>query len=907
MPFTLNGIGTRYCGSSNRSARVDVCQSCKRSTTLASYDTREFICVLYIPLIPIAKYRILDDCSSCRKHRRLSAKEFTARLDEILAPLREAIKRSPQDPQTHFALVRTLIGWEMRPEAERQLQVAMSLFPRNVDLILLSAQLAIDRNDFAGALRLYERASQLDPQSAPVTYGHGWLLHQMERYQQAIPVLQRSHFQDPGKAGTLYLLGFSYMKCLRWAEAVNIFQQLLALVPAYKDDKKFLRMMRECKQHLGYELTDAERRAGRSWWPFNRKTRRPKLQSGPTLVRPSLRIAGIALLALVIPSLIFVAWDRRSNIEMYFDNGLDRPVKVELDGHTFDLPRKSPRKEVLKEGAHTVVVRETGGKEIERLAFSVEEMSIFDSVMHDRFFVYDVAAQNVYRRATHGYASSRENSTYEQEFIGMKKFFEQRDVDYPFQSPPDTISIDSNSSVEKKVSFNRADDVDLSRYAILRFSQGKKGEAQAAIERAAANAPCDTRTRRMQVQLAGMMGSADEGSEVARQWIADCAADDLEAHRAYQDVNTSRGRRDALRQEYANLLAAAPNSGKAHYLYGRVMDDPAAAAAQYQLAISRDPSLVWPRLALGYAYEQMERHDAALREFSSVLDMKGRDSSAVVSYAMVAIANGTPEAAVTKVEEAQKANPREYAAVDARWLLALAAHDWVTATKMQKILQPIEGREGAWWRNTKLMRMKSDAGVDQEIDRAARDKELRGLAAQMRALRDIEKGEFAETAAAIAQGGEDIAPSTAALLQAYAAGGLLLQGNAPLAKTMLDSADKALAAEGNTPGKRLAAAVVGGLRGSTSVNAVMAVARENNAMAHGWFVAAVRAAIAQDRARAAECLAHCARAASDLEFPYLEAKAMAANVSRRVATASPGVISHSHQAAATRASVTSEQ
>jgi hypothetical protein len=236
---------------------------------------------------------------------------------------------------------------------------------------------------------------------------------------------------------------------------------------------------------------------------------------------------------------------------------------------------------------------------------------------------------------------------------------------------------------------------------------------------------------------------------------------------------------------------------------------------------------------------------------------------------------------VAKVEEARKANPREHAAVNARFLLALATGDWTTATKMQKVLEPLEGRATAWWRNAKLMRLRGDAGVDREIDQAVRNKELRGLAARMRATRFLEKGEFTESAAAVAQGGDDIDPGTAALLKAYAAGGLLLQGNAPLATTMLEGADKSLAGAGNDPGVRLAAAVIGGLRGSTSVASVMAVARENDAVAHGWFVAAVRAAVAKDYARAADCLAHCSKAASDLEFPYLEAKAMAAKVSPR--------------------------
>ena len=126
MPYTLNGIGTHYYGAANRSARVDVCQSCGRSATLSSYDTREFFCIVFIPIIPLGKYRILNDCSSCRRHHRVSAADFAQQVDDRTAPLREAIRRSPRDPQPYVDLVSTLIGWEMRADAERELESAIA-------------------------------------------------------------------------------------------------------------------------------------------------------------------------------------------------------------------------------------------------------------------------------------------------------------------------------------------------------------------------------------------------------------------------------------------------------------------------------------------------------------------------------------------------------------------------------------------------------------------------------------------------------------------------------------------------------------------------------------------------------------------------------------------------------------
>src|SRR4029079_19760668 len=104
---------------------------------------------------------------------------------------------------------------------------------------------------------------------------------------------------------------------------------------------------------------------------------------------------------------------------------------------------------------------------------------------------------------------------------------------------------------------------------------------------------------------------------------------------------------------------------------------------------------------------------------------------------------------------------------------------------------------------------------------------------------------------------KDLDPGAVALLQAYAAGGLLMRGRSDAAMKILDDATKVLEGTPKTRDVQIASAVIAGLRGTMSVADVKAVADENEARAHGWFVAAVRASVAHDRVHAAESLAHC--------------------------------------------------
>lgn len=876
MPFTLNGIGTHYYGGANRSARVDVCQFCNHSTTLSSYDTREWVCVLFIPIIPLRKYRILNDCSRCRRHQRIGNDQFAKKFAEVTSPIRQAISRSPNDPQPRIDLVRAMIGWEMRGDAERELRSATAAFPQNIDLMLLAAQLAVGRSDLKGALPIYEKAYGIDPQNPTATYGLGWVLHKLEQHERAITILQQAVSQGANKAGALYLLGTSQMKLSRWNEALNSFQQMLGLDAAFQRDKNLIRLMRECKQHLGYQLTDAERRAGRRWWPFGRKQKLPALQSQPTLVRPSLRYAGLAILAVLLLGAGIYVWDRWTNIALYVDNGLDRAVRIDLDDRHFAVARNTMHQEHLRSGAHTLIVRGNDQKEIERLAFRVDKLSLWDAMVHDRFFVYNVSALRIYRRGVHGYAKRREDATYSEELIGMQRWIEQRDVDYVFQGAPNEISVDSNSSNSTihKISFDTARDVDLRNYALVRFAEGKTGEAVKAIDRAAALEPCDTRTRRTQLVIDGAK-SIDTAAATARSWIADCAENDLEAHRAYQDINNENGRQEAMREEYRKLLDSSQSSGKAHYLYGRVLGDPAAAAVEYQEALRLDPTLSWARIALGHAYALMERYDDALREFSAALDMKGHDPSAVVYYATAAISKGTPAEALAKIEEMRKADPRDVGAREARWLLALSSSDWGTAAAMQKAFKSEESPATSLWRSVKLLRMEGDDSVDARIREVVASRDFHALGLQLRIERLIESGNFAQSAELIAGNAKELDPATAAMFQAYTAAGLMMSGKTADGETLLAGAETMLehAQKGN--GERVTRAIVEGLRGTMPVDAVLAATRESSTLSHGWFVAAVRAALAGDRAHQSEYFARSLRAASDFEFPYFEVKGLA--------------------------------
>src|SRR5688500_4409933 len=68
MPPAVNGCGTWYYGKKNVQQYQGVCRTCKNHTTLKSYDTRLYVVVFRIPIIPLARRRIIEECAACTYH-----------------------------------------------------------------------------------------------------------------------------------------------------------------------------------------------------------------------------------------------------------------------------------------------------------------------------------------------------------------------------------------------------------------------------------------------------------------------------------------------------------------------------------------------------------------------------------------------------------------------------------------------------------------------------------------------------------------------------------------------------------------------------------------------------------------------------------------------------------------------
>ena len=72
MPTVHDGIGTWYYGKDRIHTRKGTCKFCNSVEELRSYDTTLYFVFFFIPLVPLGKRKVFDECPSCTRHRVMS-------------------------------------------------------------------------------------------------------------------------------------------------------------------------------------------------------------------------------------------------------------------------------------------------------------------------------------------------------------------------------------------------------------------------------------------------------------------------------------------------------------------------------------------------------------------------------------------------------------------------------------------------------------------------------------------------------------------------------------------------------------------------------------------------------------------------------------------------------------------
>lgn len=665
MPFTVNGIGTHYYGNRNRQVRQALCRSCGREGPLASYDTRLWFVVVFIPVIPLGRKRILDECPSCRRHFVAGADEFAMGSQLAVSEAREKYHREPAVPSALEAHAR-MLAYHQHEDADALRKDALERFPRDAALRCSLAAHLGQMNRYAESAALYEDAWKLDEHLPDARIGAAFNRMNENRLDDARQLLD--FLEKPG-AGQLYALNaletlaLQYQKQGRHQEAIELFRHLLNEFPDAAQNHAVRQMVRVSEKKLGARESVLPDRAG-SWLSvFN--------PWSPQFSKAQHTWAFIMLVAVLLAAgaAANLAWLGRHRT-LHILSGLDQPVTVQVDDQA-PIAVASHERVVVAEGSHRVAVSGpiTANYNI------MMQSPFWSRMFQNPVWIVNVAGTAGLAQLQIHYAANPQPAGIT--FLSGQTTVALPHVDYPFVEAPKTMQLSNRQAVVTKSGLVMTP-VEP-RHLVSHITN--PNQALDCLEAFLQTRPNDGMLFHSYQELAKKSQTVPRAEAFLKSRL-DRRPVEMNWHRTYQNLLEEEGRTNELVAQYQAELDREPNNGLLIYLRARIEDDPDRAEALYEQARTAAADSPWPWYSLGFRSMSSGDWSAARDEFREA-QQRGLDPEFLRgSLFTTQLALGDTETLITENRAALQREAGDVAAL-AMLLDALVAKGEIEAAKQE--------------------------------------------------------------------------------------------------------------------------------------------------------------------------------------------------------------------------------
>jgi tetratricopeptide (TPR) repeat protein len=242
MPYVINGVGTWYYGRTNVSRRHGQCPNCGAETILTSYDTTSYFTVAFVPLIPLGRRHITDQCPHCKKHFSVPLQKWQQERQREIDHVLIEYKNNPGNRETTLKLLRVLFDWGRE---DLFLELAPDVISRhggNPEIMSIVAAI------YSGLGRLKEaedvcRRALNQKFSFDLSIALAQVLIKQlrpdEAYEYLRPVIDERRKEDVAQ---LLFLAEGYQAAGDHAKALEVLDSALDIQPALERDKYFRKM-----------------------------------------------------------------------------------------------------------------------------------------------------------------------------------------------------------------------------------------------------------------------------------------------------------------------------------------------------------------------------------------------------------------------------------------------------------------------------------------------------------------------------------------------------------------------------------------------------------------------------------------------------------------------------------------
>lgn len=586
MPQVINGCGTWYWGKSNISKRDTFCPECHRDVTLISYDTTHCVVIFFLPLVPMRRLRVIDECPVCHKHRVIKLKDWNRGRSEILPQALADWRRQKNDMESATRALGTAIAFQ---DAAAFDEVAAGLGTLGRDDPQFLVALA-DAHEHFGKLpeaeAAYRASFALAPNPATRNSLIINLLRQM-RPEDAWPLLEDVLAQrDESCIVLLQSAAEGFQAVGKHDNALYVVQETLRTFPHLERDRTWSKLRRQSEKDF---------HSGKTRPP---KTIRPASESAAPRERKTFRTLGRLIMPAVLVALavwyVVAAYRAGAQRPVYVVSGLPYAYTAEVAGIPVQLPPMGRQTIQIPEGEIRVRVDSAELKLPDQTCSFKTGFLTRPFSRHTVIINPDQAALIVWEEVEYSANPDPNNPGKGELHVGrLLNSFER--IDYHFVDFPDSLSTSSNHEFRRRVSL--VDDLTPAQTLLLISAKAGPDAALSYLTRLPLRDPHE------ETLLALALSSFDaEALLTALRPLLDDRPLRVEAHRTYQYLMETHHPDHDLAGEYRALLAAEPDNSNLLYLCARATDSPAEIMQYNQRAMNAGPPCARARGALAYAH-----------------------------------------------------------------------------------------------------------------------------------------------------------------------------------------------------------------------------------------------------------------------------------------------------------------
>jgi tetratricopeptide (TPR) repeat protein len=646
MPTTYNGVGTHYYGKKNRTVRTAPCRSCGRVANLESYDTRLWFVIIFIPVIPLGRKRVIDACPLCTRHFVADADKYEEARQLQVSAAQDQFRRDPS-PQAALQVHATLLGFHETEQAAKFRQAARERFPADAEMMAgLAAQLEHVAS-YQEAAELHDVAHRLDPELPEARVAIAMRKMAAGELDEARRLLDFLEVPGAGQQyplGPLDVLSTYYQKTGRHEEALEIAEHLLREIPAAGQQHPFRAFVARSEKALGRT---------ESILPRRQHSLRGLFRGDGHVYSKRLRwavIGGVGLVLLAAGLAVNNEYIRRHRI-LRVINSCGTPVQVRVDDQPPQTVADSGQI-VVNEGRHRIQL--TGA--VDETHDVALEAGYFDRWFSKPAWVLIPGGEAVLVEQAIYYAKDPRPAQHS--LIVGRPFVALPHVDYVFEPPPHQIQVRGGETVVKK-SLERFPGTDLQAF-----------RAAAGSDRQGALAFAERRLRRRPedraMLKAYMLDAASGETGRAESFFAtglDRRPVAVQWHRFYQTLAEKNGHDAGLIARYDGYLKADPRNASLIYLRGRVEPDWDRQEEFYRRAMTADQRLPWPWAALAFRAAAAARWQDCLRDLQKARDLKIDEDMLEEATLAARIATGEARAMANEFRARLNANAMDHEAL----------------------------------------------------------------------------------------------------------------------------------------------------------------------------------------------------------------------------------------------------